>query len=76
MDEQYKALQDQIDELRFLLNKNKFSNLVVNETPVQFKRPSIFPKDETSIRTDTTASKGRIAIADEYGNTRYIPYFE
>jgi TolA-binding protein len=75
MEEQIVQLQRQIDELRNLIQKNNFTSVIINDKQVQFKKPSIFPRDNTAIRTDITRSTGRIAIQDEYGTTRYIPYF-
>lgn len=72
---QIETLTKRLSELEVLFNKNRFSNLSVSDVPVQFKQPNIYPKDETSIATSTVNSTGRIAIKDEYGTVRYIPYF-
>jgi hypothetical protein len=72
--EQVEQLQKQVEELKTLINKDKFSNLVVNRTPVEFKRPNIYPEDNTAIATSTTDSTGRIPIVVN-GTTVYIPYF-
>lgn len=75
MEEQIQNLQNQIDELKRQVYKNQFSNLYVFDEQVQFKGNLIFKKDETAIATSTTDSTGRIAIKDDTGAIRYLPYF-
>lgn len=75
MEQQIQDLQNQIDELKRQVYKNQFSNLFVFDEQVQFKTNLIFNKDDTPIATSTVNSTGRIAIKDNTGTTRYIPYF-
>lgn len=75
MEEQIKQLQNEIAELKRQVYKNQFSNLYVFDEQVKFRSNLIFPKDETAIATSTTDSTGRIAIKDDTGAVRYIPYF-
>jgi len=55
--------------------KNQFSNLYVFDEQVKFRSSLIFPKLDTPIATSTTDSTGKIAIKDDTGAVRYIPYF-
>lgn len=74
MQEEINKLKQEIEQLRNFIYKNDFSNLYVYTTPVQFKRPNKYPKNDTAIATSTTDSTGKIAV-DIDGTTRYIPYY-
>jgi hypothetical protein len=69
-----KELEIEVKRLRDFVYKNDFSNLYVYDTPVQFKKPNLYPTDNTAIATSTTDSTGRIAILIA-GVTKYLPYF-
>jgi hypothetical protein len=75
MEEQILQLQREVEELKRQVYKNQFSNLYVFDEQVKFRSPLIFPKLDTPIATSTSDSTGRIAIKDETGAVRYIPYF-
>ena len=65
-------LRDEVQALKNLITKNSFSNREVFNVPVMFRRPNMYPTDNTSIASG--ASTGRIAIVIN-GVTKYIPYF-
>ena len=84
--EQIQNLQNQIDELRSVVNKNNFSNLYVFDTPVQFRREIDFTRALAGTKliyipanaTDPTegggAATGRIPV-DVGGTTKYLAYY-
>ena len=75
MQEEINQLKTEIAELKKQVYKNQFSNLYVFDEQVQFRTAVIFPKNDTPITTSITDSTGKIAIKDDTGTTRYIPYF-
>lgn len=70
-----KELERQIEDLKRQVYKNQFSNLYVFDEKVKFRNRLIFPKLDTPIATSTTDSTGKIAMEDDTGTIRYIPYF-
>ena len=70
-----KELERQIEDLKRQVYKNQFSNLFVFDEKVKFRSKLIFPKNDVPIATSTTDSTGKIAIEDDTGTIRYIPYF-
>jgi len=77
-EEKIAQLEKDIIELKRVVFKNQFSNLYVFDEEVKFRSKLIFPKDETSISISgltVGSSFGRIAIKDDTGATKYIPYY-
>jgi len=82
LQKQIDELKIQIDELNNksenLLNESEtsssttYSNLEVKNSPVKFRFPSIFPKDNTPI----VGSTGRIEIRLADDTKEYIPYYD
>jgi len=70
-----KDANSKIESLKIQIYKNQFSNLYIFDEEVKFRNILIFPKLDTPIATSTTDSTGKIAIKDDTGTTRYIPYF-
>lgn len=70
--DKFKELEDEIKALKDIINKGKFSNLVVEDTPVQFRFPNLYTAAGGTIAAGTSA--GKIAIMIN-GVEKYIPYF-
>ena len=74
-----KTLEQRISDLEKSSNNNgtfnNLNSLMDFKSPVKFRQPSIYPKDNTVIDTTTIKSTGRIKIILGDGTVAYIPYY-
>lgn len=65
-------LKRELEELKRVVFKGRFSDKFVFDTPVTFRRPNSYTAAGGTIASGTSAGKIEVKIA---GVSKYIPYF-